>query len=84
MTAIRQIHKVTSGAFTVTLPSDFYAKEVEIIILPIGDENGKSQHLQKLLLAAPTLTEDELHKFEEVREWMHQKNISEFCLAFQF
>jgi len=72
MTAIRQIHKVTSGAVTVTLPADFHAKEVEIIILPIGDENGKSQHLKKLLLAAPTLTEDELHRLEEVREWMNR------------
>ncbi len=78
MTAIRQIHKVTSGAVTVTLPPDFHAKEVEIIILPIDDGNGKKQHLQNVLLAAPTLTEDELRRYEEVREWMNQWSAKDF------
>ena len=30
------------------------------------------QPLQSVLLAAPTLTDDELSEYENVREWMNQ------------
>ncbi|OGB99941.1 hypothetical protein A2V82_08205 [candidate division KSB1 bacterium RBG_16_48_16] len=78
MIAIRQIQKVKSGAVTVTLPSDFDAKQVEIIILPIDEVSGGAQSLQDLLLAAPTLSEDELKEFDKVREWMSQWNVNDF------
>jgi hypothetical protein len=78
MIAIRQIQKVKSGAVTVILPPDFDAKQVEIIILPIDEVSGGTQNLQDLLLAAPTLTDDELQEFGKVREWMSQWNVNDF------
>jgi len=78
MIAIRQIQTVTSGAVTVTLPPEFDAKQVEIIILPIDDVQAGAQQLQDLLLAAPTLTDDELQDFDNVREWMSQWNVNDF------
>jgi hypothetical protein len=74
MIAIRQIQEVKSGAVTVALPVDFYARQVEIIILPMEESNGGAQNLQELLLAAPTLTDDESQEYEKVREWMSQGN----------
>lgn len=78
MIAIRQIQEVKSGAVTVALPVDFHAKRVEIIILPIEEFNNGAQNLQDLLLAAPTLTDDELQGYEKVREWMSQWNVNDF------
>ncbi len=78
MIAIRQIQEVKSGAVTVALPVDFHAKKVEIIILPIEESNNGAQNLQDLLLAAPTLTDDELQDYEKVREWMSQWNVNGF------
>ena len=78
MIAIRQIQRVKSGAVTVTLPPEFDTKQVEIIVLPVGEANGGAQNLQDLLLAAPTLTDDELQEFDKVREWMSQWNVNDF------
>jgi hypothetical protein len=78
MIAIRQIQTVKSGAVTVTLPPEFDAKQVEIIILPIDDVQASAQHLRDLLLAAPTLTDDELQAYGNVREWMNQWNVNDF------
>ncbi|MCI0692352.1 hypothetical protein L0337_10165 [candidate division KSB1 bacterium] len=78
MIAIRQIQEVKSGAVTVALPVDFHAKRVEIIILAIEESNNGAQNLQDLLLAAPTLTDDELQDYEKVREWMSQWNVNDF------
>jgi len=68
MIAIRQIQEVKSGAVSITLPVNFQAKRVEIIILPIEESNGSAQSLQDLLLAAPTLTSDEVQEYEKARE----------------
>jgi hypothetical protein len=78
MIAIRQIQEVKSGTVTVALPVDFHAKRVEIIVLPIEESDGSAQNLQELLLAAPTLTDDELQEYEKVREWMSQWNVNAF------
>ena len=72
MNAIRQIQTIKSGAVTVTLPPEFDAKQVEIIVLPLDSADGEAQNLQALLLSAPTLTNDELQEFSKVREWMSQ------------
>ena len=37
MNAIRQIHEVTSGTVTITLPHEFTAKQVEVIVLPVEE-----------------------------------------------
>ncbi|KAA0230618.1 hypothetical protein EDS67_06870 [candidate division KSB1 bacterium] len=78
MIAIRQIQEVKAGAVTVKLPEDFSAKQVEIIILPVEEFPGGSQNLQALLLAAPTLSDDEFQEYEKNREWMNQWNVNDF------
>jgi len=83
MIAIRKIQKVKSRAVTIDLPTDFHAERVEIIILPVEESpdeesSQRESSLQKLLLNAPTLTEQELQEFENVREWMNQWNVKEF------
>jgi hypothetical protein len=70
MSAIRQIKEVESGTVTIDLPDGFSAKKVETFILPLDDTNGGEQSLQDLLLNAPTITDDELHEFNRVRDWM--------------
>jgi len=78
MIAIRQIQEVKSGVVSVTLPVNFQAQRVEIIILPIEESNGSAQNLQDLLLIAPTLTDDEYQEYENIREWMSQWNVNDF------
>lgn len=78
MNAIRQIQEVKAGAVTITLPADFLAKRVEIIVLPLEDTTPPPQTLQELLLEAPTLTHQELQAFEQVREWMNRWTVNEF------
>lgn len=79
MIAIRQIREITAETLTVQIPKNFPAKRAEIIILPLDEpaKNGLSD-LQRVLLNAPTLNDDELHRFENVREWMNQWNVSNF------
>ncbi len=81
MIAIREIQDVKSGGVTITLPPDFHAKRVEIIILPVEEPATKIQNLQELLLKAPTLTEKELQEFHHVREWMNQWDVKEFGMC---
>ena len=50
MIALRQIHEVKSGAVTLTLPDNFHARRVEIIILPLEETGNRS--LEDLLLEA--------------------------------
>lgn len=80
MIVLKEIQEVKSGTVTIALPDDFHAKRVEIIILPIEEEEQTTSapNLQSLLLNAPTLTEEELQEFENVREWMNQWNVKEF------
>ena len=77
MNVIRRIEDVKSGSIKIDLPDDFHAKRVEIIILPVeNSENG--QGLPELLLEAPTLTDNELHEYNRVRDQMSQWNVKEF------
>jgi len=78
MIAIRQIKEVKSGSITIDLPSNFHAKQVEIIILPIEEKPIEEQTVQDLLLSAPTLTDDELLEFQRVREWMNKWDVKTY------
>ena len=82
MFAIRQIQAVKFGVVTIALPAAFQAKRVEIIVLPIDDLDNEIQQphqaLQSVLLAAPTLTDDELSEYENVQEWMNQWHAIDF------
>ncbi len=87
MFAIREIQDVIAGTVTVTLPPAFLAKRVEVIVLSVDDiENdaledipsNTTQSLQALLLAAPTLTDDEVKEYENVREWMAEWRVTNY------
>ena len=78
MSAIRQIQEVTAGAVTIMLPAGFSAKRVEIIVLPLEDTASDAPDFQELLLQAPTLTDQEVQEFEQVRAWMNQWTVNEF------
>ena len=73
MFAIKEILDIQGGVVTIRVPNDFPSTRAEIIVLPV-EESSKStqQSLQEILLCAPTLTDEELRPFQEVREWMNQ------------
>jgi hypothetical protein len=78
MIAIRQIHEIHAGTVTVTVPANFPATRAEIIILPMEEIKEPPHHLQHILLNAPTLSEEELQPFLDVREWMNQWPVNNF------
>jgi hypothetical protein len=78
MIAVRSIQEVIAGAVTVKLPAHFAGRRVEVIVLPMEENGQEPELLQSLLLTAPTLSDDELQGFVQVREWMNQWTVSEF------
>lgn len=78
MIAVRSVQDVISGAVTVHLPVHFTGKRVEVIVLPLEEDESKATQLQELLLTAPVQSEDELQEFARAREWMEQWTINEF------
>jgi hypothetical protein len=80
MFSIQQTYDVKDGMVTVVLPPRFNAKRVNIIIFPVkeGADRKISEDLQDLLLTAPTLSDNELQEFKNIREWMNQWNIQDF------
>ncbi len=78
MFAIKEILDIHAGVITIRIPDDFPSKRVEIIVLPIEETLESKQSLQEVLLNAPTLTDEELQPFEQIREWMNQWNVKEF------
>jgi hypothetical protein len=43
MNALRQIVKSTGGSITIDLPKEFQKTSLEIIIIPIVDDNGNQK-----------------------------------------
>jgi hypothetical protein len=78
MIAVRSVQEVIAGAMTVKLPAHFAGRRVEVIVLPMEENGQESELLQSLLLTAPTLSDDELQGFAQVRECMNQWTFSEF------
>ena len=72
MNAVRQIQEVVADTVTIRLPAHFSARRVDVIVFPVAEDEQESRQLQSLLLTAPTLSEDDLQGFTQVREWMSQ------------
>lgn len=72
MNAVRQIQEVVADTVTIRLPAHFSARRVDVIVFPVAEDEQVSRQLQGLLLTAPTLSEDDLQRFTQVREWMSQ------------
>ena len=70
MKPLRKIQDVKSGSIRIDLPAGFHAKRVEITIQPI--DNWEKRQLLDLLLEAPTLTDEELQGYNNVRNWMNK------------
>jgi hypothetical protein len=77
MFAIKEIQDIQAGIVTIRLPDNFPSSRAEIIVLPVEESSARTSELQELLLHAPTLSDEELQSFEEVREWMNQWTIKE-------
>ncbi len=78
MIAVRSVQEVIAGAVTVKLPAHFLGKRVEVIVLPLEEDAQEPGQLQRLLLTAPTLSDDELQGYTQVREWMSQWTVNEY------
>jgi hypothetical protein len=78
MIAVRSVQEVIAGAVTVKLPAHFAGRRVEVIVLPMEEDDQGQAQLEDLLLAAPTLSDEEMKGFAEVREWMDQWTVSGF------
>jgi len=78
MIAVRQIQEVVAGTVTIRLPAHFAARRVEVIVFPLEEDEQELGQLQGLLLTAPTLSEDDLQGFAQVRDWMSQWTVNEF------
>jgi len=70
MIAVRQIQEVIASTVTITLPAHFTARRVEVIVFPVVEDEQEAEQLQDLLLAAPTLSKDDLREFTQVRDWI--------------
>ena len=66
MIAFRSVQDVIAGAVTIKLPAQFAGKRVEVIVLSVEENDREPQQLQRLLLTAPTLSEDDLQGFAQV------------------
>ena len=78
MNAIRTFAEVKDHEVRVTLPDSVTSKRVEVIIIPIekldepNTEQGKISSLQRLLLDAPELSDEDYNLIIEKRKSLNQ------------
>lgn len=72
MQIIREFRIVKNNQITIDLPEYFNTREVEIIILPV---ENKKEKFREILLQGPVLSEEEIARIEETREWFNQWQI---------
>lgn len=70
MDAIRQFIDVKNHSFQVTLPDDFTARRVKVIILPLKEDNSElTEETQKMLdnrLEHYRKNPNDIHDFDEL------------------
>ncbi len=72
MQALRQYTEVINGIIHINLPKDFTAKRVELIILPVDEDNTDSSDFQQFLLESPEMTDEEFEAIQEKRRHLNQ------------
>lgn len=72
MQAIRQFTEVINGSIHVSLPQDFTAKRVELIILSVDEDNIDSSDFRQFLLESPEMTDKEFESIQEKRRHLNQ------------
>ena len=75
MNALRKVVDIKAGKLVIDIPPDFATSKVEVIILPIEGTTSEITEFQKLLLNAPTLTDDEFGHFTQVKEQLSQWDV---------
>lgn len=78
LSVAKSIQRVAGGSVTVQLPAGFDGKQVEVIVLPVEENEHADDELLHLLLSAPTASEADLQAYEQVRDWMNQWTVPEF------
>ena len=78
MAVFRKIQDVISKTVTITLPDEFEASKVEILITPIDETKNGDQSLQDLLLQAPTISSEDAQNYQRVRGWMGKWQVRGF------
>ena len=72
MQAIKQYTEVINGSIHVSLPENFTAKRVELIILSIDEDNTDSSDFRQFLLESPEMTDEEFETIQEKRRHLNQ------------
>lgn len=82
MQALRTIHKIENNILTISVPLDFKAAYVEVIILPYNkkeeiddlssNDNEELNAFQKLLLSAPVMSDEDYQFHQEKRNQFNQ------------
>lgn len=65
MQALRQYTEVINGSIHVSLPENFTAKRVELIILSIDEDNTDSSDFRQFILASSEMTDEEFEAIQE-------------------
>ena len=72
MQAIKQYTEVINGSIHVSLPENFTAKRVELIILFIDEDNMDFSNFQQFLLESPEMTDEEFEAIQEKKRHLNQ------------
>ncbi len=72
MQAIKQYTEVINGSIHVSLPENFTAKRVELIILSIDEDNMDSSSFRQFLLESPEMTDEEFEAIQEKKRHLNQ------------
>jgi hypothetical protein len=72
MQAIKQYTEVINGSIHVSLPENFTANRVELIILSIDEDNMDSGDFQQFLLESPEMTDEEFEAIQEKKRHLNQ------------
>ncbi len=81
MQALREIYKVTSDTVTIQIPKKFYHKQVEVIVLPVGENEiiDKTTSWEKVSQTSgkKNLTARDLLQSELIGLWADRSDIDD-------
>ena len=72
MQAIKQYTDVINGSIHISLPKNFTAKRVKLIILSADDNDRDAGDFQQFLLNSPEMSDEEYQVIEEKRRHFNQ------------
>lgn len=69
---VKQTAEVVNGVIHINVPKDFYAKRVELTIVPLDDDATQLSNFQQFLLDSPEMSDEEYLSIEEKRRHLQQ------------